>query len=63
MRTWPEDNGDAIKRHVQQLHPRNRVTVNVYRSILRGFQRFVQQCPLGTSVSPPCQYDLRHLPP
>jgi len=51
MRTWPEDNDDAVNRHVQQLHPRNRGTFKVYRSILPGFQRFVQQCPLGTAVS------------
>jgi integrase/recombinase XerD len=51
MRTWPDDNGDAINRHVQQLCPRNRGTFKVYRCILLGFQRFVQQCPLGTAVS------------
>ncbi len=52
MRTWPDDNGDAVNRHVQQLRPRNRSTCKVYRCILLGFQRFVQQCPLGTSLTP-----------
>lgn len=52
MRAWPEDNGEAINRHVQQLHPRSRDTAKVYRCILLGFQRFVQRCPLATSVSP-----------
>lgn len=51
MRVWPEHNGDAINRHVQQLHLRNRDTGNVYRCILLDFQRFVQQCPLGTAVN------------
>ena len=53
MRTWPEDNGDAIKRHLQQLRPRNRGTVRVYRCILLGFQRFVQlKCSGCTAISP-----------
>jgi integrase/recombinase XerD len=51
MRVWPEHNGDAINRHVQQLHLHNRDTGNVYRCILLGFQRFVLQCPLGTAVN------------
>lgn len=51
MRTWPEDNGDAINRHMQQLRPRNRGTLKTYRSILLGFQRFVQQRLFGTAVS------------
>ncbi len=45
MRTWPDDNGDAINRHVQQLCPRNRGTFKVYRCILLGFQRFVHSAP------------------
>jgi site-specific recombinase XerD len=52
MNTWPEDNGNAVRRHLQQLHPRNRVTANVYRCVLLGFQRFVQQCRPDTSVDP-----------
>lgn len=52
MRTWPDDNGDAINRHVQQLRPRSRDTAKVYRCILLGFQRFVQQRRLDT---PSCQ--------
>lgn len=51
MRSWPDDNGDAVKRHLQQLHPRNRVTANVYRCVLLGFQRFVQQCHPDTSLN------------
>jgi hypothetical protein len=43
MRTWPHDDGDAIERHIQQLRPRNRSTVRVYRCILVGFQQFVKQ--------------------
>ena len=52
MRTWPDDNGDAIERHVQQLRPRNRSTIRVYRCILLGFQQFVQQCNDFTAISP-----------
>lgn len=51
MRTWPDDNGDSINRHVQQLRPRTRGTFNAYRSILLGFQRFVRQSPFDTAVS------------
>lgn len=51
MRTWPDDNGDAVNRHLQQLHPRNRVTANVYRCILLGFQHFVKRCRSDTSVN------------
>lgn len=43
MRTWPDNDGGAIGRHLQQLRPRNPVTVKVYRCILSGFQRFVVQ--------------------
>lgn len=51
MRTWPDDNGDAINRHLQHLHPRNRGTYKVYRCILLGFQRFAEHHSFGTSVS------------
>jgi integrase/recombinase XerD len=51
MNAWPDDNGDAIQRHVRQLRPRNGGTVRVYRCILLGFQRFVQECG-ATAVSP-----------
>lgn len=43
MNAWPNDDGDAIERHVRQLRLRSRATVHVYRCVLRGFQRFVQQ--------------------
>ena len=43
MNTWPHDNSSAIERHVRQLRPRSGDTVKVYRCVLRGFQRFVQQ--------------------
>ena len=52
MRTWPDDNGDAIERHIQQLRPRNRSTIRVYRCILLGFQQFVQQCNGSTAIGP-----------
>lgn len=52
MTTWPDDNGDAIERHIQQLGPRNRGTVRVYRCILLGFQQFVQQCNDSAAISP-----------
>lgn len=52
MSTWPDDNGDAIERHVQQLRPRNRCTIRVYRCILLGFQQFVQQCNDSAAISP-----------
>jgi hypothetical protein len=52
MRSWPDDNGDAINRHVQRLRPRSRDTATVYRCILLGFQRFVQQRHLD---APACQ--------
>lgn len=51
MRTWPDDDGDAVNRHLQQLHPRNRVTANVYRCILLGFQHFVKRYRSDTSVN------------
>ena len=52
MRTWPDDNGDAIERHIQQLRPRNHGTIRVYRCILLGFQRFAQQCNDSAAISP-----------
>mgnify|MGYP001620049346 CR=1 FL=1 len=53
MSIWSDDNGDAIKRHLQQLRPRHRGTIRVYRCILLGFQRFVQQqCHGGNEISP-----------
>lgn len=51
MSIWPDDNGDAIKRHLQQLRPRNRNSVRVYRCILLGFQRFVQQQCCGNDLT------------
>lgn len=51
MRTWPADNSDAIERHIQQLRPRNRGTFRVYRCILLGFQKFVQQCDDSAAFS------------
>lgn len=52
MRSGPDDNGDAIERHIRQLRPRNRGTIRVYRCILLGFQQFVQQCNASTAISP-----------
>lgn len=52
MRTWPDDNGDAIERHIQQLRPRNRGTIRVYRCILLGFQNFVKHCNDSAAISP-----------
>ncbi len=52
MRTWPDDNGDAIERHIRQLRPRNRGTIRVYRCILLGFQQFVQQFNGSATISP-----------
>ena len=52
MRTWPDDNGDAIERHIRKLRPRNRGTIRVYRCILLGFQQFVQQFNSSTAISP-----------
>lgn len=52
MRTWPDDNGDAIERHIQQLRPRNRSTFRVYRCILLGFQQFVLQCDDSAVFNP-----------
>jgi integrase/recombinase XerD len=52
MRTWPDDNGDAIERHIRKLRPRNRSTIRVYRCILLGFQQFVQQFNSSTAISP-----------
>ena len=52
MRTWPDDNGGAIERHIQQLRPRNHGTITVYRCILLGFQRFAQQCNDSAAISP-----------
>jgi len=43
MRTWPDADGGAINRHLQQLRPRNPITPKVYRCVLSGFQRFVVQ--------------------
>jgi site-specific recombinase XerD len=43
MNTWPNDDGDAIERHLQQLRLRSRDAVAVYRCVLRGFQRFVRE--------------------
>ncbi|MCY7308864.1 MAG: tyrosine-type recombinase/integrase [Rhodoferax sp.] len=51
MIAWPEDNGDAIERHVRQLRPRSLGTVRVYRCILLGFQRFVQQSGCVTAIN------------
>lgn len=51
MRTWPADNSDAIERHIQQLRQRNRGTFRVYRCILLGFQKFVQQCDDSAAFS------------
>lgn len=51
MSAWPDNNGEAIDRHLQQLHPRNRGTYKVYRCILLGFQRFAQERCFGTSLS------------
>jgi integrase len=50
MRPRPQDDNDAINRYVHSLRPRHRTTPNVYRCILRGFERFVRQHGLGTSV-------------
>jgi integrase/recombinase XerD len=50
MRAWPHDDGEAITRHLHQLRPRNRVTRNVYRCILMGFQHFAQQHHFGAPV-------------
>jgi integrase len=52
MNAWPDDDGDAIKRHVRQLRPRNRGTIRVYRCILLGFQRFAQQSGCNPTISP-----------
>lgn len=51
MSRWPDDDGEAIQRHVKQLRLRNRITGKVYRCILTGFQRFVQQRGCASSVS------------
>lgn len=52
MMNWPDDNGEAIERHVLQLRPRNRSTIRVYRCILLGFQRFVLQSSGAAAISP-----------
>lgn len=50
MSTSLHDNGIAIERHLEHLRPRSGGTVNVYRCVLRGFQRFVQQPPCDAVV-------------
>jgi integrase/recombinase XerD len=51
MRTWPDADGGAINRHLQQLRPRNPITPKVYRCVLSGFQRFVVQRHCGPLLS------------
>jgi len=51
MIAWPEDNSDAIERHVRRLRPLSLGTVRVYRCILLGFQRFVQQSGCVAAIS------------
>ena len=52
MRTWPDDDGDAINRHVQQLRQRNGGAIKVSRTVLLSFQRCVQQSCVGNSITP-----------
>lgn len=43
MSAWPDVNSGAISRHLRQLRLRTSHTVRVYRGILAGFQRLVEQ--------------------
>lgn len=48
MNAWPHVNGDAIGRYLRQLRLRTSHTARVYRGILAGFQRLVEQRGEGT---------------
>jgi len=43
MNAWPDVNSGAISRHLRQLCLRTSHTVRVYRGVLAGFQRLVEQ--------------------
>ena len=49
MKTWPDADGGAVNRLLQQLQPRSTETQKVYRCILLGFQRFVMKDPANTA--------------
>jgi integrase len=42
MITWPDTDGAAIERYVQQLRVRHPKTLELYRGELKRFQRFIQ---------------------
>jgi integrase/recombinase XerD len=48
MNAWPDVNGDAISRYLRQLRLRTSHTARIYRGILSGFQRLVEQRGGGT---------------
>ncbi len=51
MSTWPDTDGGAIRRHLQQLRLCSPITPKGYRCILSGFQRFVEQHPCEPLVA------------
>ncbi len=44
MKTWPDRNGGAIVRFIQQRRLRHPKTPKFYRKLLRGFQDVVERC-------------------
>lgn len=50
MNSWPDVDRGAISRHLRQLRLRTSHTVRVYRGLLAGFQRLVEQHACGGTV-------------
>ena len=50
MNSWPDVDRGAISRHLRQLRLRTSHTVRVYRGLLAGFQRLVEQRACGGTV-------------
>lgn len=50
MNSWPDVDRGAISRYLRQLRLRTSHTVGVYRGVLAGFQRLVQQRACGGTV-------------
>ena len=48
MNAWPDIDGNAVSRHLRQLRLRTSHTARIYRGILAGFQRLVEQRGGGT---------------
>lgn len=48
MNAWPDVDGNAVSRHLRQLRLRTSHTARIYRGILSGFQRLVEQRGGGT---------------